>query len=163
MKFGLYTHPSTNKIIRCIDGSFTIINDVEWTTRNAVWQHYLNAPGTPLNPDVIIPKLQNSGTLLTYCRSVAKTMYGVPDDVGLYAWGDWGIELACALYDLRQSRGFTQKALAEQTGINIRQIQRIEKGEIKIDNITLKNAIALADALGIDDLRVFLTSKNGEA
>lgn len=64
---------------------------------------------------------------------------------------------------LRLNIGLSQQQLAEASGINIRQIQKIENGEIKIDNITLKNAIALADALGIDDLRVFLTSKNGEA
>ena len=75
---------------------------------------------------------------------------------------DCAIELSSALYDLRQSRGLTQKALAEQTGINIRQIQKIEKGEIKIDNITLKNAIALADALGINDLRVLLGRENND-
>lgn len=163
MKFGLYAHSSTSKAIRCIDGIFTLIDYADWTSRDAVWQHYSTAPGTPLKSDVIIPKLQNSGSLHTYCRNVAKTMYGVPDDVELYSWGDWGVELSSALYNFRQSCGLTQKALAEQTGINIRQIQKIEKGEIKIDNITLKNAIALADALGIDDLRVFLTSKNGEA
>lgn len=151
MKFGLYTHPSTNKIIRCTDGIFTLIDDIaDWTSKDAVWRHYLTSPGNPLNPDVIIPKLQNSGSLLSYCRSVAKTMYGVPDDVDLYAWGDWGVELSSALYDLRQSRGLTQKALAEETGINIRQIQKIEKGEISVENITLKNALALADALNID-------------
>ena len=62
----------------------------------------------------------------------------------------------------RKAAGFTQKKLAEAAGMNISQIQKLERGEISIDNITLKNAVALADAMGIDDLRIFLTSKDGE-
>lgn len=42
----------------------------------------------------------------------------------------------------------TQRELAEKTGINIRQIQKIEKGEIDTNNITAKNAQALSGALG---------------
>lgn len=56
--------------------------------------------------------------------------------------------------DLRKAAGLTQKGLADAAGINIRQIQKIEAGEIQIGNITLKNAKALADALhtSIDSL-----------
>ena len=50
---------------------------------------------------------------------------------------------------LRQQHGFTQQALANASGVNIRQIQRIESGEGKMENVTLKNSIALADALGV--------------
>ena len=58
------------------------------------------------------------------------------------------------LKELRNAAGLTQKALADAAGVHIRQIQKIEKGEILIDNITLKTAIALAEALGakIEDL-----------
>lgn len=52
--------------------------------------------------------------------------------------------------DARLSKGLTQKSLAQVAGINIRQIQKIEAGEIDIGNVTLRNAIALADALHTD-------------
>jgi len=54
------------------------------------------------------------------------------------------------LKTLRLSRCLTQKALADGAGLNIRQIQKIESGEYAIDNITFKNALALADFLSID-------------
>jgi len=54
-----------------------------------------------------------------------------------------------ALKDLRQAAGMTQAALAEKSGVNIRQIRKIELGEIKIRNITLQNAARLAGALGV--------------
>lgn len=41
----------------------------------------------------------------------------------------------------------TQKELSEKSGINIRQIQKYESGESDIGNMTLKNALAVADAL----------------
>ena len=58
------------------------------------------------------------------------------------------------LKQLRTNAGLTQKGLADVAGVNIRQIQKIEAGEIQIGNITLKNAKALADALhtSIDSL-----------
>lgn len=49
--------------------------------------------------------------------------------------------------EIRKSQGLTQKALAEKAGINIRQIQKYESGEYDIGNMTLKNAISIADAL----------------
>lgn len=50
----------------------------------------------------------------------------------------------------RSIMGMTQKELAEKSGINIRQIQKYESGEYDIGNMTLENAIALADALGCE-------------
>lgn len=50
----------------------------------------------------------------------------------------------------RSIMGMTQKELAEKSGINIRQIQKYESGEYDVGNMTLKNAIALADALGCE-------------
>ncbi|RGC27218.1 XRE family transcriptional regulator [Hungatella hathewayi] len=44
----------------------------------------------------------------------------------------------------------TQKELAEKADINIRQIQKYESGEYDCGNMTLKNAIALANALDCD-------------
>ena len=47
----------------------------------------------------------------------------------------------------RSVMGMTQKELAEKSGINIRQIQKYESGEYDTGNMTLKNALALAEAL----------------
>ena len=52
--------------------------------------------------------------------------------------------------ELRQERGFTFRALAEKSGLGIRQLQKIEYGEAKIENITAKNLFALADALKVN-------------
>ena len=40
--------------------------------------------------------------------------------------------------------------LSARSGVNTRQIQRIEQGEGKMGNVTLTNALALADALDVD-------------
>lgn len=53
------------------------------------------------------------------------------------------------LRELRQKAGLTQKELAIRSGVNIRQIQRVELGTSQIENVTLVNAKRLADALGV--------------
>ena len=50
----------------------------------------------------------------------------------------------------RRMAGMTQAELAEASGVNIRQIQRVELGEAEAGNLSAKNIIALADALGVD-------------
>ena len=60
------------------------------------------------------------------------------------------------LAKLRKSRNLNQMALAEKSGINLRQIQKIEANESKMENLTLKTAVALAEALQIEDLRELL-------
>ncbi len=52
--------------------------------------------------------------------------------------------------DVRLSRGMTQKQLASLSSINIRQIQRFERGDFVTGNMTAKNLLAIADALGVD-------------
>lgn len=54
------------------------------------------------------------------------------------------------LKKLRTEKNLTQKQLADASGVNIRQIQRIENGEGDMSNVTLGNAVKLADALGVD-------------
>lgn len=44
----------------------------------------------------------------------------------------------------------TQQKLADASGINIRTIQKIESGEIDINNMSAKNFMALAEALNVD-------------
>lgn len=50
---------------------------------------------------------------------------------------------------LRVAAGLGQKELAEASGVGIRQIQSFESGERDVSNASLKNALRLADALGI--------------
>lgn len=54
----------------------------------------------------------------------------------------------------RKRQGLTQTDLANRAGLNIRQIQKIENGEAKTENITLKTMQAIAQAFDvkIDDL-----------
>lgn len=40
--------------------------------------------------------------------------------------------------------------LSARSGVNTRQIQRIEQGDIKMGNVTLTNALALSAALDVD-------------
>lgn len=49
----------------------------------------------------------------------------------------------------RIKAGLTQKQLSAAAGINIRQIQRVELGEADAGNLTARNLLALADALGV--------------
>ena len=39
------------------------------------------------------------------------------------------------LKEIRKFMGITQKDLAEKAGINIRHLQKIESGEVKVENI----------------------------
>lgn len=50
----------------------------------------------------------------------------------------------------RQGAGLTQKQLADAAGVNIRLVQKVEGGEAAPGNLTAKNLLALADALGVD-------------
>lgn len=47
----------------------------------------------------------------------------------------------------RTAAGMTQKELAEKAGLNIRQIQKYENGEIEIRSMSLGKALAIADVL----------------
>ena len=50
----------------------------------------------------------------------------------------------------RTSLPMTQKELSDKSGVNIRQIQKYESGEYNCENMTLKNALALADVLNCE-------------
>lgn len=54
----------------------------------------------------------------------------------------------------RQSAGLTQKQLAAQTGINIRQIQKVETGDIKLSNLTAANYLRLCRELDLDPWKI---------
>ena len=53
------------------------------------------------------------------------------------------------LKEYRLSKKLSRKQLSELSGVNPRQIQRVEDGTSKIENITLINAARLARALEI--------------
>lgn len=131
MKFGLYTVPTTNLLLRCIDGEFAWIhpncNSRKHPGTVEHWQAILDAPCTPAREDAL-DKLAISGSLLTYTRAIAKLLYSVPDDVELYERGAWGEEKEitgepltvreiCAAADL------TQAALAARFGIPKRTVE----------------------------------------
>jgi len=44
----------------------------------------------------------------------------------------------------------SQQELAEKSGVNVRQIQRVELGESDSGNLTAKNLLAIADTLEVD-------------
>ena len=50
----------------------------------------------------------------------------------------------------RLSSGLSPKELYEASGVYIRQIQKVELGEAQAGNMTAKNLLAIADALGVD-------------
>lgn len=54
------------------------------------------------------------------------------------------------LKQIRERIGYTQVELAKKSGVNIRQIQRYEAQESDIRNMTLRNAVAIADTLGVN-------------
>lgn len=57
---------------------------------------------------------------------------------------------AIPLQEIRAKQGLSQQQLADASGINIRQIQRVELGEAEAGNLTARNLLAIADALGVD-------------
>jgi len=63
-----------------------------------------------------------------------------------------GQYFAGRLRELRESAGLSQKALADRTGLTVRQVSRLETG---IQKPTWETAIALTEALGVD-CRAFL-------
>lgn len=50
----------------------------------------------------------------------------------------------------RRMADMTQSELAQKSGIYIRQIQKVESGEIETGNMAAKTLFALADALGVE-------------
>ena len=74
------------------------------------------------------------------CAVCALVSYGRDchgNEIGRLAW----LRMACEM---------TQPELAAKSGVGVRKIQRLENGEIDPGNLSLRVAIALADALQID-------------
>lgn len=54
----------------------------------------------------------------------------------------------------RLNAGMTQQELADRSGVNIRQIQKAERGEIEVGNMTARNLLAIADVFGVDARKI---------
>lgn len=50
----------------------------------------------------------------------------------------------------RKNAGMTQQQLADASGVNIRQIRRVELGTSDAGNMSARNLLAIADVLGVD-------------
>ena len=50
----------------------------------------------------------------------------------------------------RIASGLSQQQLSDLSGVNVRQLQRVELGESEAGNLTAKNLLSIADALGVD-------------
>lgn len=55
--------------------------------------------------------------------------------------------------DLRKARGMSQQELSDKSGVPRARISDYETGYVNPHNMILDNAIKLADALGVQDLR----------
>lgn len=55
-----------------------------------------------------------------------------------------------SLKEQRKNKGLTLKALAEKSGVHFVKIAQIEAGTIKAENMSLKNALKLSEALGCE-------------
>lgn len=53
---------------------------------------------------------------------------------------------------MRKEKGLTQEALAEACGVELRQIGRIERGEV---NTTINTAYLIAEAFGVEVKELF--------
>src|SRR5210317_848730 len=69
------------------------------------------------------------------------------------------IELGLRIAELRKQKGITQEELAAKASINVRTIQRIEKGEVDPRSYTLQE---IARALEVDPERL-LESRNSDS
>ena len=60
------------------------------------------------------------------------------------------LNLLALVQILRLTRGMTQQELADEAHMTVSQLQRLEYGERKVENLSLKTALALAEALGVE-------------
>lgn len=54
------------------------------------------------------------------------------------------------LKSARMAASLTQQQLADASGVNIRQIRRVELGTSEAGNMSARNLLAIADILGVD-------------
>lgn len=94
--------------------------------------------------------------LITGClkKTIKVSNWGWMTVEGAKKMGDTAIyeayHTATKLTYYRIKAGLTQAQLSERSGVNIRQIQRVEGGTSSAGNLTAKNLLAIADAIGVD-------------
>ena len=64
--------------------------------------------------------------------------------------GGYVVDIGHRMKDLRIQYGLTQQELADEAHMTVSQLQRLEYGERKVENLSLKTALALARALGVE-------------
>lgn len=60
---------------------------------------------------------------------------------------------------MRSRSGLTQQQLADRIGVTVPYLSKLETGERTINNVRLSSAVAIADALGITDVRLLMQPK----
>lgn len=61
---------------------------------------------------------------------------------------------------LRKEKDLTLHQLSDLSGVSVTQIQGAETGRIKLENITVKNFMALCKALEVDPCDVYKTDNS---
>ena len=144
MKIQLYAVPGFSgaaSTLRKLDGVWTAVN--ESTICETI--DYIHEPGYPVDQSVAESRVKYP---ILINRGMAR-FYGIPDDVDLYD-AENEQEKRTPLRAFRLAEGMTQQQLSKLSGVNSRQIQKVESGEIKAGNMTASNLLAIADALGVD-------------
>ena len=90
MEFGIFTIPSSNLDFRKMDGVWTAVEPYVDGDSKKIWAYYTNVKGKPVDAEYV----ENHKQLQcrTYCRSVAKVLFGVPTEVELYTEDAKGIQ-----------------------------------------------------------------------
>lgn len=99
-------------------------------------------------PAIYDPKGDHCNLALSYGKKGAVLCTSVCGSIALRKAPDGAKPIP--LREARINTGLTQQQLADATGINVRQIQRVELGEAEAGNLTAKNLLAIAEVLGID-------------
>lgn len=100
--------------------------------------------------------MEQGKDLITGClkRTVKVSSWGWMPVEDVKKMGDTAIyeayPTATKLTYYRIKAGLTQAQLSERSRVNIRQIQRVEGGTSSAGNLTAKNLLAIADAIGVD-------------
>lgn len=86
----------------------------------------------------LCPTRRGNGVLAVSATCI-KALHNAPEDAE-----------PIPLQEARARAGLTQQQLADISGVNVRQIRRVELGESRAGNMTAVNLQAIADALGVD-------------
>lgn len=77
----------------------------------------------------------------------------------LFQAPDYFVPHQMTVKEARTLRGLTQSELANITGMSLRQMQKIETGESRLDRMTSGNFLAMAKALNIDPFELIQSNQ----